>query len=235
MTWASICPPDLAFSLCPNSLEPTLGLQRRAYWNEINPLLAEWCSVNNAKCPECGQLIKVNISRHLRLMHTKYVCYWRCPVPACPLWFTSELNGKDHIEHTHRFREGCGHSFYECLRKFGLELFESRGFFEQRKVTGQSLWMDLALARRSGQELRNTYTITGSPHFAPLRSFFKAAVNQLQLLYTGAPDSFVPQPPYTLYTRHYEGRYACQFSVVGQHHQPGVAGRGFTHQGVTGR
>ena len=109
-------PPDLASALCPNSLEPTLGLKRRAYWEEINPLLAEWCSVNNAKCLECSRLIKVNMSRHLRLMHIRYVCYWRCPVPACPLWFTSELNGKDHIEHTHHFREGRGHSFYECLR-----------------------------------------------------------------------------------------------------------------------
>ena len=35
-------PQDLALSLCPNYLEPTLGLQRRAYWDEINPLLAEW-------------------------------------------------------------------------------------------------------------------------------------------------------------------------------------------------
>ena len=62
-------PPDLAFALCPNSLQPTLGLQRRAYWEEINPLLAEWCSVNNAKCPECSRLIKVNMFRHLRHAH----------------------------------------------------------------------------------------------------------------------------------------------------------------------
>ena len=48
-----------------------MHLQRRAYWEKINPLLAEWRSVNNAKCPECGQLIKVNMSSHLRLMHTK--------------------------------------------------------------------------------------------------------------------------------------------------------------------
>ena len=125
----------------------------------------------------------------------QYVCYWRCPVPDCSLWFTSELNGKDHIEHTHRFREGHGHSFYECLGKFGLEWFGSRAFFEERKVTGQSLWMDLALARHSGQELRNTYTITRNPDFAPLRRFFKAEVNQLQLFYAGTPDSFVPQAP----------------------------------------
>ena len=32
-----LSPPDLALSLCPSSLESTLGLQRRAYWEEINP------------------------------------------------------------------------------------------------------------------------------------------------------------------------------------------------------
>ena len=32
-------PPDLALSLTSNSLDPTLGLQRRAYWEEINPLV----------------------------------------------------------------------------------------------------------------------------------------------------------------------------------------------------
>ena len=41
-------PPDLAAALCPNSLDPTLGLGRRDYWEEINPLLAEWHSVNNS-------------------------------------------------------------------------------------------------------------------------------------------------------------------------------------------
>ena len=34
-------PPDLALSITPNSLDPTLGIQRRAYWEEINPLLAK--------------------------------------------------------------------------------------------------------------------------------------------------------------------------------------------------
>ena len=43
--------------------------------------------------------------------------------------------------------------------------------------------MDLALARRSGQELWNHYVITKSPEFAPLRRFFSAAVDQLQIVY----------------------------------------------------
>ena len=41
--------------------------------------------------------------------------------------------------------------------------------------------MDLALARRSGQELRNAYVITKSPEHAPLRRLYKAAVDQLQM------------------------------------------------------
>ena len=44
-------PPDIALALCPNSLAPTLGLQRRAYWDEVNPLLQQWRNVNNARCP----------------------------------------------------------------------------------------------------------------------------------------------------------------------------------------
>ena len=43
--------------------------------------------------------------------------------------------------------------------------------------------MDMALARRSGQELRNSYVITNSTEHAPLRRFFKAAVDALQLMF----------------------------------------------------
>ena len=43
--------------------------------------------------------------------------------------------------------------------------------------------MDLALARRSSQELRNHYVVTGSPEYAPFRRFFDAAVDQLQIVY----------------------------------------------------
>ena len=109
--------------------------------------------------------------------------FWRCPVLSCSLWFKSELNAKDHIEGIHRFREGHGLSFYECLRCHGMEWFASRRFFDQRQNVTQSLWMDMALARRSGQELRNSYIITNSPEFAPLRRFFKAAVDGLQLVF----------------------------------------------------
>ena len=109
------------------------------------------------------------------------------------VWSRPALSGSpvnlmvDHIENIHHFKEGRGYSFYECLREYGLEWFGSRAFFGKKKATGQSLWMDLARARRSGQELRNSYTITGSPDFAPLRRFFKAAVDQLQLLYDDMP------------------------------------------------
>ena len=172
-------PPNLACALCSKPLAPTLGLQRKDYWEEVNPLLVEWKSVNDSKCPKCDRVIRVNMARHLRLCQTTYVCFWRCPVSTCPLWFTSELNGKDHIESTHRFRE--------CLRTYGLEWFGSRSLFDQRKEATQVLWMDLALARRSGQYLHNTYIIIQSPEFAPLHRFFRAAVKQLQLVFDDLP------------------------------------------------
>ena len=50
-------------------------------------------------------------------------------------------------------------------------------------ATNQAIWMDMALARRSGQELRNSYVITNSTEHAPLRRFFKAAVDALQLMF----------------------------------------------------
>ena len=102
---------------------------------------------------------------------------------SCSLWFTAELNAKDHIEAIHKFKEGEGISFYECLRRHGIEWFGSRKFFDQRKETNQAIWMDMALARRSGQELRNSYVITNSPEYAPLRRFFKAAVDGLQMVF----------------------------------------------------
>ena len=170
-------------ALCPGSLADTLGLQRREYWEELNPILKRWKSVNKSSCPDCQKFIQINIGRHIRLNHTTYMCFWRCPVVSCSLWFTAELNAKDHIEGIHKFKEGEGTSFYECLRRHGIEWFGSRRFFEQRKETNQALWMDMALARRSGQELRNSYIITNSPEYAPLRRFFKAAVDGLQMVF----------------------------------------------------
>ena len=81
--------PNMEKALCPSSLADTLGLQRRQYWEELNPILKKWKSVNNSHCPECDRPIKVNMARHLRLVHTTYVCFWRCPVMSCSLWFTS--------------------------------------------------------------------------------------------------------------------------------------------------
>ena len=94
---SSLPPPDLDQALCNNSVLPTLVRRRRAYWSEINPILQKWQSINNASCPECNRLIRVNMSRHLRLSHTTCQCFWRCPAPSCPMWFASELNGKDHL------------------------------------------------------------------------------------------------------------------------------------------
>ena len=130
-------PPNLECALCRKPLAATHGLQRRDYWQEVNSLLEEWKNVNDSNCPKCDRVIRVNMARHHRLVQTTYVYFWRCPVSTCPLWFTSELNGKDHIKRTHRFREGRGHSFYECLRAYGLEWFGSRSFFDQRKLATQ--------------------------------------------------------------------------------------------------
>ena len=123
------------------------------------------------------------MGRHIRLKHSTYMCFWRCPVISCSLWFTAELDAKDHIEGIHKFKEGHGTSFYECLRRHRIEWFGSRTFFDQRKATNQAILMDMALARRSGQELRNSYVITNSTEHAPLRRFFKAAVDALQLVF----------------------------------------------------
>ena len=148
--------PNLDRALCPNSLAPTLGLQRREYWDEVNLLLSQWKNVNDT------------------------------------------LNAKDHIENIHRFREGRGTSFYECLRAHGLEWFGSRSFFNGRISANQWLWMDLALARRSGQELWNHYIITKSPEFAPLCRFFNAAVDLLQNVYTSLLVTSAQSPSHSL-------------------------------------
>ena len=117
---------ELHLALCDNSLRPTLTVGRQDYWTEITPILRKWQSVNDAACPYCNRLIRVNMSRQLQDSHTENQCYWRCPVTTCPMWFKSELNVKDHLEWIHKFREGQGYSFYECLGKFGLEWFGRR-------------------------------------------------------------------------------------------------------------
>ena len=174
---------DLHLSLCENSLRPTLIADRRVYWAEITPLLQRWQSVNNTACPHCHRLIRVNMSRHLRATHTDNQCFWRCPVSTCYVWFVSELNGKDHLERIHGFREGQGCSFYECLRRFGMEWFGKRSYFDQREQSSQAMWMDMALARQSGQELVNHYVITNSPAAAHIRRFFHASIRHLTAIY----------------------------------------------------
>ena len=162
----SLPPPDLDRALCRNSRSvlPTLTRRRRSYWAEINPILQKWQNINDARCPVCDGLIRVNMSRHLQHSHTTCQCFWRCPVTSCPMWFASELYGKDHLEEQiHNFSEGRGYSFYECLRKFGLEWFGQRSFFDQRNTSGQALWMDLVLARKTSQELHSDYVNTSSP------------------------------------------------------------------------
>ena len=184
---SSLPSPNLDQALCRNSVLPTLTKRRRSYWAEVNPILRRWQHVNDAKCPVCNGLIRVNMSRHLRLSHTTCQCFWRCPVPSCPTWFASELYGKDHLEEVHKFSEGRGYSYYECLRRFGLEWFGRRSFFDQRGTTGQALWMDLALARKASREFHNDYVITSGPEFGSFRSFFRAAVRELVRAYIDYP------------------------------------------------
>ena len=184
---SSLPAPNLDRALCRNSVLPTLTKRCRSYWAEVNPILQRWQNVNDAKCPVCDGLIRVNMSRHLRPSHTTCQCFWRCPVSSCPAWFASELYGKDHLEEVHKFSEGRGYSYYECLCRFGLEWFGRRSFFDQRGATCQALWMDLALARKAGQELHNDYVITAGPEFGSLRSFFRAAVRTLVSAYIDYP------------------------------------------------
>ena len=165
--------------LCRNSVLPTLKKKQNSYWAEIHPILEKWRGVNGSTCPVCNGFVKINMSRHLRLSHTTYQCFWRCPVPSCPAWFASAFLGKDHLEEIHGFSEGHGWSFHEFLRRFGLEWYGRRSFFNQRGTTGQTLWMDLALARQSGQELHNDYVITDGVEFGHLKRFFRAAVRAL--------------------------------------------------------
>ena len=64
-------------------------------------------------------------------------------------------------------------------------------FFDQRDMAGQALWMDLALARQSGQELQNDYVLTTSPAFGNLRKLFRAAVRDTVLTCNDYPGSRV--------------------------------------------
>ena len=52
-------------ALCPASLADTLGLQRREYWDELNPILKRWKSINNSNFPDCQKFIKINMGRHI--------------------------------------------------------------------------------------------------------------------------------------------------------------------------
>ena len=58
---------DLALARTPDSLKPTLVRQRNAYWEEVNPLMAKWRHINNAKFRECSHMVRVNMSQHVQL------------------------------------------------------------------------------------------------------------------------------------------------------------------------
>ena len=56
-------------------------------------------------------------------------------------------------------------------------------YFDQREQSSQAMWMDMALARQSGQELINHYVITNSPAAAHIRRFFNASIRHLTATY----------------------------------------------------
>ena len=64
-----------------------------------------------------------------------------------------------------------------------MEWFGKRSFFDQREQSSQAMWMDIVLARQSGQELTNHYIITNSPVMVHLSRFFNASVRRLTAAY----------------------------------------------------
>ena len=64
-----------------------------------------------------------------------------------------------------------------------MEWFGQRSYFDQRDRSSQAMWMDMALARQSGQELVNHYVITNSPASANIRRFFHASIRHLTATY----------------------------------------------------
>ena len=52
-----------------------------------------------------------------------------------------------------------------------------------REQSNQAMWMDIALARQSGQELNNHYSITNSPATSHIRRFFNASIRHLTNTY----------------------------------------------------
>ena len=168
---------DLHLSLCENSLRPTLIADRRVYWAEITPLLQRWQSVNNTACPHCHRLIRVNMSRHLRASHTVTSAFGgvRYPHVICGLvrsstvrtiWSGSTASERGRDAHfTGSVWNGSGHGAISII------------------VSSQAMWMDMALARQSGQELINHYIITNSPATAHIRHFFHASIRHLTATY----------------------------------------------------
>ena len=64
-----------------------------------------------------------------------------------------------------------------------MEWFGKRSYFSQCEQSSQAMWMDIALARQSGQELNNHYIITNSLATAHIRRFFNASVHRLTSQY----------------------------------------------------
>ena len=161
----SMPPPNLDRTLYPNSLAPTLGLQRREYWDEVNPLLSQRNNVNDARYPECNRLIRVIMASHFRLVHSEYVCFWRCPVPS--------LSG----------------SRRSSTPRITLRIYTDSVRVAECLSTNAS--GHLALSGSTAGTTTSSQRARSSPH---LRWFFTAAVDQLQIVYNSmlVPSA---QPP----------------------------------------
>ena len=98
---------------------------------------------------------------------------------------------------TSRYSDLVSHLVSDILNRYrvGLGGLEEIRRGRDKTFRRQSLWMNLALARHSDEELRNSCAITGRPEFAQLRKYFRAAIRQLQILYTGVPDTLLPRSP----------------------------------------
>ena len=151
-------------ALCPGPLLDTLELQRRDFWAELNPILKQWKCVNGSKCPDCGELIKINMGRHIRLKHTTFQCFWRCPVLSCSLWFKSELNAKDHIEGIHHFMDSHSMNVSGATAWSGLPAGGSLMSETERHSHYGWTWLWLAGLARSCTTLMSSLTAPNMRH-----------------------------------------------------------------------
>ena len=163
-------------------LSPTPGTPATSLLGRSQPPPEEMKNVNNTNCPDCQTFIKVNMGRHIRLKHSTYVCFWRCPVVSCSLGSPPNLMPRTTSREFTSSRRGHGTPFYECLVDTELNGSAAGNFSTSGRPPASHLDGHGAGAP-VGSELRNSYVITNNTEHAPLRRFFKATVDALQLMF----------------------------------------------------